>query len=441
MPIAPPLVVRGGDYPSQQAPDGTWAIRGVPLFAEHVYTDPETGKKTPITKEWLDRCVEGHQAEYARNGYLPPAHVNHHDFGTDPVTGAGFFLPTHVAKGQTREGEVWTIYGDLVGVTPEAFQRIVEKRLPYLSCEALLKRERLESLALLPTRPPYHKFTPLTVRVPGGTKKFLDRDENVVGYAASVGGARVLTRISMPMDATEKKDDEQAKPPAAPPEKPAQAADAPPAPAAQPAAPAPTPAPDPMAAVTAQLTSLTSMVAQLLKALAPAPPEAGQPAPMVGAPSSASYADVAKTVAKLEGEVAGLRVAHEQSAKAAEDEKFLAGIDRQLEPYAYAVPKIGETLRRHFAAGGRDAVTAYAEAIRSVGRADPTRTTLDDVASSGEALPKEIAAKYAAEPPSVQAELARMSRDFDAFGGERALGMSRIEYVDVEMSVRTRKSA
>lgn len=428
MAIAPPTVVEGTASTAEQAPDGTWTIRNVPLFAAHVGVSARTGKRVVVDKAWLAACVDRQQAEYATNRYLPRLHVNHHDWG-DPVEDAGYFLPTRVDVAATRGGLVHAIYGDLVGVRDEVYRRIRANRLPYLSPEVDLDSGHLETCALLPTRPPKGKFTPITI---GRERKCLRGAEVVSAYAQPTGvGARVLIRIRPPMSnpaAAPAKDPTEKNGEGAPPA-------APVAPA--PAAPAAEAVPAWAAAIVQGIQAMQAMLAKLVDD--PGDDTPGEPTPASGTPSTA----YAEKLAALEGKVAGLETLREAEAAQRVADAEIADAEKQLARYGKRVPNLAKRIREIHKAGGKPALTAFADTLKDL-PSDGPATTLDDVSADGEtpvALPKDLATKYAAASPDELAKVGGLSRQFDAGGGERVIGMSRTEYVELYLDLASRKSA
>lgn len=428
MPITPPIVVEGTESVAEQAPDGTWTIRNVPLFAAHVGISARTGKRVVVNRSWLSRCVEQQQAEYATNRYLPRLHVNHHDWG-DPVEDAGYFLPTRVDLAATRGGLVHTIYGDLVGVRPEIYERIRAKRLPYLSPEVDLDSMHLESCALLPTRPPKGKFTPITI---GRERKCLRGPETVAAYAKSTGvGARVLTRIRVAMADPVKPDEKPQT------EKNGDAPPAAPAPAAAPAA-------DAMTTVAAKLDQILAMLAKLL-----VEPDDGAPGGQTPAAGSVSTAYAEKVaalegkVAALEGKAAGLEAKAEADRAARAAEAEIADAEKALAKYGSVIPNLRDRIRATHKAGGKAALAVFADTLKDV-PVGAGRSTLDDadgMEGAGAALSKPLLDKYGANGPDVLARVAKHAATFAATGGAAAHQMSELEYVELYETLATRTSA
>lgn len=413
MPFPPPVIV-GSRSRAEQAPDGTWTIRDVPLFGEMTYVDDETGERIPVDKPWLERAVGFAQAGYASNEYLPQLHVNHHDLGNDQVEPAGTFLPQRVGRARTRDGEVWAVFGDLVGVYPEIYERIRQKRLKYLSCEAKMRAGRLESCALLATRPPVHKFTPLTIGQETRTKFRLRSPEAVVAFSSSGVAARVLCRIPTPMSDPKKDGEEAPKPNAdgAPPATP---------PAAPPAETVP-------AWAQALLDGVKAIGAMLAKLVAePEDDTPGQPVPAGGSASTA-FADVQKELGALRGTVEGLTTKQASRDKADKDRGEVDAVEKRLSKYADAPAraKLAEVHKK----GGNEALVAYADAIEPHLSVDPTRSTLDAQEHGGQAVLHKDLAKFADRGPDDTARVMRLSAKFDSLGGEAVLGMKRVAYVD-----------
>lgn len=425
--VAPPIVVEGQRALAEQAPDGTWTIRGVPLFAAHVGVSAATGKRVTVDRAWLTKAVDRAQTGYSNAKYLPTLHVNHHDWG-DPVEDAGFFLPTHVAPARTAKGVVLAIYGDLVGVRPEIYERIRTRRLPYLSPEANLDEPELATCALLPTRPPRGKFSPLTIGAERALpKKLLRAAPQVAAYASDtgVGASRILTRIPRtmdpkPLDGSAPKTEKNAEPGATPP-----------APAAVPAA-----APDIGAKIDALATAIASLSAMVAKLVEPDDDDTpGEPAPAVGTPSTA----YAEKLGAVEGKVTALETKLSEREKADTRAAEIGDVRKRLSRYGSRIAKLDEKLEQLYATGGKPALTCFAESIeKSLPAGEPT-TTLDGASGAeggvGTELPAELLTKYGSRGPDDLAEVARLSREFDRLGGDRGVGCTRLDYVEVELRV------
>lgn len=192
-----------GRYKADRNADGTWNVRGVPVFASNRL------RKVEVTKDWQERAVRKAAARFALNGYVPPLHENHHGDGSN-VKRLGSWMPTRVVKVKTVEAdeagepvvrESWATEADLLRLPDAEYQRVKRGDLPYVSVEANLAAEEFESLAMLPTQAPAIKLPPVTI----GAEEYA---ANVVAYAATGTTARTTMRFAAAMEETAKKPDE-----------------------------------------------------------------------------------------------------------------------------------------------------------------------------------------------------------------------------------------
>lgn len=193
-----------GRYKADRNADGTWNVRGVPVFASNRL------RKVEVTKDWQERAVRKAAARFSLNGYTPPLHENHHGDGAT-VKRLGAWLPKRVVKIKTVEAdeagepvvrESWATEADLLNLPDAEYQRVKRGDLPYVSVEANLAAEELESLAMLPTQAPAIKLPPVTI----GTEEYA---ANVVAYAATGTTARTTMRFAAAMDEIKKPEDEK----------------------------------------------------------------------------------------------------------------------------------------------------------------------------------------------------------------------------------------
>lgn len=155
-------VVRRTGYTGIRQSDGLWTIRNVPIFAEHTVRD-QSGDERRIGPKWMRRAIAKFRERFAENGYLPPAHVNHHQTGRE-VRRAGFFRPRAIRKVRYEGENIWAMFADLVDVPDDVYQEIKAKGLPYRSVEIHdLNRPEIDSLALLADEVPFFRLSLLTI--------------------------------------------------------------------------------------------------------------------------------------------------------------------------------------------------------------------------------------------------------------------------------------
>lgn len=192
-----------GRYKADRNPDGTWNVRGVPVFASNRL------RKVEVTKEWQERAVRLAAARFALNGYKAPLHENHHGDAA-PVRRLGAWKPVRVVPvkaveideaGEPVVRDSWATEADLLDIPDAEYQRIKRGELPYVSAETDLANGELHSVAMLPTQAPALKLPPITI----GAEEF---SAEVVNYAVTPSGARSTMRFSAAMDESKKPEDE-----------------------------------------------------------------------------------------------------------------------------------------------------------------------------------------------------------------------------------------
>lgn len=142
-------------YPSERNADGSYTVRGVPIFAE---TEKRLGNRVvAFEKAWLDAAVQNANRR-ARNGYLAPLKIRH--IGSIPApTFAGKVWPNAVRRSVVDGEPVWTVFADYVEVPAYIFGLMVRGELPYVSIEAYNYEERLiDAVALLDADTPHIPF-------------------------------------------------------------------------------------------------------------------------------------------------------------------------------------------------------------------------------------------------------------------------------------------
>ena len=468
-----------GRYKADRNADGTWNVRGVPVFASNRL------RKVEVTKDWQERAVRKAAARFKTNGYVPPLHENHHGDGSH-VRRLGAWMPKRVVKIKTVEvdeagepvvRESWATEADLLSIPEAEYQRIKRGDLPYVSVEANLAGEDLESLAMLPTQAPAIKLPPVTI----GAEEYA---AHVVTYAATSTGARTTMRFSAMMDEAKKGDEANPKAPPAAPVAPAVAAaasaapdaakqaedakpmdakpEAPEAPESAPAAAKPAPAVVTEEAVPGWAAKLLGSFQALADMLAKAvQPSKDQPVALTAGaqgggvvphaapstetftakpaeaatPTSAPSADPsADTFAAINGRLAaveGWKVARE-----AED-----ALRAQVKPYVVRCQARVPTIDADelFAAAkekGLSYVEAYTKAVEQFGAVAPP-PSLAAATGSAPALPPEVMAYHDKSPETFAA--AKSASDlFDARKDLRG-GMSRARWIELNIPTATTK--
>lgn len=227
----------GVRYPSERNADGSYTVRGVPIFAE---TEKRLGTKVvAFEKAWLEEAVANANRR-AKNGYLAPLKIRH--IGSIPApTFAGKVWPNAVRRSVVDGEAVWTVFADYVEVPPGIFGLMVRGELPYVSIEAFNYEERLiDAVALLDADTPHIPFPLFRAMDPGADStaafsKAFTADVNpaevpgtgtVVASFASGEHRAVLSRFNAMADPDDPKakktdDDGEGTPAGAPPKKPA----------------------------------------------------------------------------------------------------------------------------------------------------------------------------------------------------------------------------
>ena len=223
-------------YPSERNADGSYTVRGVPIFAE---TEKRLGTKVvAFEKSWLEQAVANANRR-AKNGYLAPLKIRH--IGSIPApTFAGKVWPNAVRRSVVDGEAVWTVFADYVEVPPGIFGLMVRGELPYVSIEAFNYEERLiDAVALLDADTPHIPFPLFRAMDPGSPDaaafgKAFTEDVNpaevpgtgtVVASFASGEHRAVLSRFNAMADPDDPKakktdDDGEGTPAGAPPKKP-----------------------------------------------------------------------------------------------------------------------------------------------------------------------------------------------------------------------------
>jgi len=147
-------------YRAAQAPDGTWTIFDVPVFAAH--SEERADRTLEFGGKWLSAALEQARVRESE-GYVPPLHTKHHGEGCE-VDAAGKFALRRVGPIQHGGETVQALFADLIGVRPEVYERIRRGELSYRSVEILdVSKPEIDSLALLDDEVPFFRFPLLRV--------------------------------------------------------------------------------------------------------------------------------------------------------------------------------------------------------------------------------------------------------------------------------------
>jgi len=153
--------VPGGNYPADQNDDGTWNIRGVPIFAE-CELPMKGGGEFRFTRSWLENAIKMARSKETQESFMARVHVHHHDDG-EPVMDAGYLRPTSVGELQIDGERKAVLFADLIRIPQEVYEQIRAFRLPYRSIEAVPQDGFIDSLALMPTKAPFHRLPMLSI--------------------------------------------------------------------------------------------------------------------------------------------------------------------------------------------------------------------------------------------------------------------------------------
>lgn len=141
--------------------DDELIVHGVPIFCACARGDVQ------FDELWVKAAVSKAMRR-AREGYMPPMHVRHHEpdtAHTDSVRAAGHFRITGTGPVTIGGARRTAILADLVFTDPSAAHEALTKRLPYRSVEIFdVEREpSIDSLALLDHEAPYLELPMLQV--------------------------------------------------------------------------------------------------------------------------------------------------------------------------------------------------------------------------------------------------------------------------------------
>lgn len=370
-------------YHLEAQPDGKVLIRGVPIFAE---TTERDGKALPYDAKWMARALEKHQGQA---GYWAPVHYRHHE--VDPKTGekrekterAGDMRQDEIVRRNLDGKPAWVTLASL-RFDSEADARTAIAKFPYRSVEIVPdKPDEINSLALLSSEAPYHRFP------------------NLVAFAASADGAhRFVWRTRLMADD---------KAPADEPEKKAENMEA---------SPSPAPAAAPAGDVNTRLAALEAGMAKCLAALqppapaAPAAPAAAPAAkpvarsPIVAAQASpagqmafgTSGVSLETTKAETERDLLAEKL-DALIAEAARKEK-LAAFSAELEPYGFTTAK--KTKLLECLARGEEHARLYVDTVKQHAPQIQRASRISSSPDAEPSDPKEVAAYAAVSPDALR---------------------------------------
>jgi len=462
---------------------GAVRVKDVPIFAENKrkFRAGEAEIELCYDRVWLEGACFA-DSRKRESGYSAPMHFGHHERGSVRKR-AGHFEQKCVKLCNYHGESKWVTFADLVYSSEENFEK-AKKDYPYRSVEISPDRpNEINSLALLSSEAPYFQFPNLAFSAePGEERVFVWSDnamaeetkktetgtaENTAVTGATAEGVQFAPPPMNPMKKPEGAPAPQAAPPAAPPA-PAPAAPPPAAPvqAAAPAAPAvpgapPALPPAPQVSPTDQkLDALINLMQTLIEALAPGGddqpvmaqaeiPETEAPVATTTTASSASNVQVTFTsagettmadntdkkpegeaVAKLEGEIAGLKAKLAAYEKAENDAKLFSVLLGELKGFSTS-PAIETDLKAKIAESGEVAARAYVAGIKQVAPKLPPVTAPDAQPAADKAstdLPE--VAKYAEKGPEALAAARRFSALFDVVKDKPAFrGKTREAYI------------
>ena len=123
-----------------QQPNKLYTIFSVPIFQV---------RESVITNDNLLQVLKNINA-LKETGYYSRVHIGHH-LKTEEHNGAGYIDNPYIKKG--------VLYADIVEIPQAVFAEMQgNKRYPYLSVEYLPDEQRITTVALLESQPPYFKF-------------------------------------------------------------------------------------------------------------------------------------------------------------------------------------------------------------------------------------------------------------------------------------------
>ncbi len=208
--VTEPNTLPGGHYVAEEQSDGTWTIRDIPFFAE--LPAGIRSNSEDIGKDWLDAVVSHHEYRENAEKYLAPVHLNHHDTGRDTPR-VGFLRPLGVKQILLDGKRKWTIFADIVGVQEHWVDIIKNYGAPFVSAEIPPDwRTEMLSLAISEDEPPHFKMPLMNV---GEMRRFKPEFGPVVAFSATEESMRLVFNFKgTTMPATKRTADKPADKPA-----------------------------------------------------------------------------------------------------------------------------------------------------------------------------------------------------------------------------------
>ena len=155
--------VPGGNYTAEQAPNGTWTIKGLPIFSE---VEPgKRGNQQHVGPEWMNAAIAKAKELRFNQQHMAPVHLGHHGALKNKETPrVGFLKPMDVNRLMIEGKPQWCLFADVVGISQENFDQLKNLSHPYRSVEiGDWNKPEIASLALLSDESPYFKFPMLTI--------------------------------------------------------------------------------------------------------------------------------------------------------------------------------------------------------------------------------------------------------------------------------------
>lgn len=150
---------------------GKIRVRRLPIFAEGERRFPD-GTVAKIDLQWLVKATESMRARKVAQNFTPAAHLGHHDYRTKDERPAVGVLEEPALEQAMFEGKpTWVMFSDVLLDGKDDLEKLKKHR--FRSVEVLdLKDPRIDSLAFLQSRPPFHKFPNLELAPAGGAVQY-----------------------------------------------------------------------------------------------------------------------------------------------------------------------------------------------------------------------------------------------------------------------------
>ena len=155
--------VPGGNYDAEQAPNGTWTIKALPIFSE--VESGKRGNQKHIGPEWMNAAIAKAKELRFVQQHMAPVHLGHHGALKNKETPrVGFLKPDHIGRLTIEGKHQWVLFADVVGISQENMGSLKNLSHPYRSVEiGDWNKPEIASLALLSDESPYFKFPMLTI--------------------------------------------------------------------------------------------------------------------------------------------------------------------------------------------------------------------------------------------------------------------------------------